>query len=202
VVGLAKITISVPDGVVGALAGGDKSLFAGMLKEYVLSVAGQGERFRLKANNLLRVADLVMYYVEQLAGCKPEEVSFWAFATVKSARALFEMLRDVGVSEGVRVVFEVLDVELRFFEGLVERVRSGVVKGELEEALGLRVGEGLRLLAVFVAFQVLAVLVALFDGVQRFLKLPDSVVEGVKDVVSRMERVASLFEPRKSSGGL
>jgi len=73
-------------------------------------------------------------------------------------------------------------------------VRSGVVKGEIEEALGLRVGEGLRLLAVFVAFQVLAVLVALFDGVQRFLRLPDSVVEEVKDIVSRMERVASLFK--------
>jgi len=129
---LAKITISVPDGVVEALAGGDKAVLASMLKEFAINTA----TLSTKISDLTRQLVLVASLAEQLAECSIEEVPNLALVTIKATRTLLEMAKDVIPAEGrtMRIVRGLEEV-LEYLESTAERIRSREVRKEVEKAL-------------------------------------------------------------------
>jgi len=132
---LAKITISVPDGVVEALAGGDKAVLAARLKELAINTAA----LAAKISDLTRQLVLVASLAEQLAECSVEEVPGLALATLKATRTLLETAKDVIPAEGhmMRIV-KGLEKVLERLESAAERIRSGEVRKEVEKALSER----------------------------------------------------------------
>jgi len=129
---LAKITISIPEGVVEALAGGDKAVLAAKLKELVINTVA----LATKINDLTYQLDLVASLEEQLFKCRVEEVPGLTLATIKATRTLLEMAKDVIRAEGYTMrIVKVLEKELEYLESATERIRSGEVRKEVEKAL-------------------------------------------------------------------
>ena len=141
---MAKITISVPDEVVEALAGGDKAVLAAKLKELAVNTVALKTRLQTKIADLVHQASLVAFFAEQLAKCKVEEVPSLALATIKSTRTLLEMAKDAATSEGYMKMIKVLEAELERLEDTTERIRSGKVeeevRREIESILSREVG--------------------------------------------------------------
>jgi len=132
---LAKITISVPDEVVEALAGGDKAALAAKLKELAINTAA----LVTKINDLTYQLELVTSLAEQLAECRVEEVPGVALATIKVTRTLLEVAKDVIPAEWyiVRSV-KVLEKELDYLESTAKRIQSGDARREIEKVLSER----------------------------------------------------------------
>lgn len=128
---MAKITISVPDEVVEALAGGDKAALAAKLKEFAVNTVALKTRFQTKIADLVHQASLVAFFAEQLAKCEIEEVPSLTLATIKSTRTFLEMAKDVATSERYMEVIKVLEAELELLESITERIRSGNVREEV-----------------------------------------------------------------------
>jgi len=107
---MPKITISVPEHAVMALAGGDKSRLASKLKNYVLDLARDYERVTHKIKTIHSNIDQVLYIAELLANTDSERLTI---ATLEATKTLLTIIKDTARSEHYKLLIDVLEHELR-----------------------------------------------------------------------------------------
>jgi len=129
---LARITITLPDEVVEALAGGDKSALAARLKELAVSTAALSP----KIDSLLNQLAAVMLLGAELAECEADDVPGLALAAIQATKALLKTAKGAVPAGGfTAMVIAGLEEGLNSLEGETERLRSGEARREIERVI-------------------------------------------------------------------